>query len=277
MTVRRIKDYSKLCLHTITTKPLNIEEAVELYCDEGIKGITVWREALKGRNTNQTGSNIKNSGLQIISLCRGGFFPSLKVSEREKAISENKKIIDEAAELGAPLIVLVCGAAPGQSPETSRNQIMNAIEKIIPHAEDLNVKLGIEPLHPMYADTRSAINTMKQANDIAEMFDSRYLGVVIDVFHVWWDTDLKQEVYRCGKKNNILAFHLSDWKPDMAHMLNDRGLMGEGCIQLRMIREWVEDAGFDGFNEVEIFSDKYWSIDQKKFTGMIKEAYLKNC
>ena len=277
MTVARLQDFSRLGLHTITTRPLTIEEAVDIYSAEGIDGITVWRDSLNGRNVSRTGDLIRNHGLKILSLCRGGFFPALDSIKRERAIYENKKIIEEAAALGAPLIVLVCGASPGQSPEESRNQIIDALGKIIPHAENLNIKLGIEPLHPMYADTRSAINTMKQANDVAEMFNSKYLGVVIDVFHVWWDTDLRQEIVRCGQKNNIFAFHLSDWKQDMEHMLNDRGLMGEGCIQLRTIRGWIEDAGFKGDLEVEIFSNKYWAIDQKEFISKIKEAYLNHC
>jgi sugar phosphate isomerase/epimerase len=277
MNVGKLTDFSRLVLHTITTRPLAIEEAVDIYSTEEITGVTVWRDALNGRNVYSTGDLIRNHGLKITSLCRGGFFPALQQNDREKAITENKKIIDEAAALGAPLIVLVCGASPGQAPEVSRHQIINALEKIIPHAEKNNIKLGIEPLHPMYADTRSAINTMKQANDVAEIFNSKHLGVVVDVFHVWWDTDLKKEIERCGKRNNIMAFHLCDWKLKMEDMLNDRGLMGEGCIQLRMIREWVENAGFKGDLEVEIFSNRYWAMDQKKFIGMIKEAYLNHC
>ena len=277
MTFGKLHDFSRLCLHTITTKPLSIEEAADSYSAAGIKGMTIWRDALQNRNIHLTGERIRKNGLDIVSLCRGGFFPSLSETGRKNAIADNKKLIDEAAEAGAPLVVLVCGAVRGQTLETSRHQIIKALDEIVPYAGKQGIKLGIEPLHPMYADTRSAINTMKQANDIAMMFRSPYLGVVIDVFHVWWDPDLESEIIRCGQKGNIFAFHLSDWKADMEHMLNDRGLMGEGFIPLQAIREWVENAGFNGFLEVEIFSNRYWSLDQKKFIRMIKDAYITYC
>ena len=125
----------------------------------------------------------------------------------------------------------------------------------------------------MYADSRSAINTLAQANDMAEALHSEWVGVAIDVYHLWWDPVLQQEITRCGLNNNIFAFHISDWKVPTNHLLLDRGLMGEGCIPVKKIRQWVEAAGFDGFNEVEIFSEKYWKHDQAKFLQQIIQAY----
>jgi sugar phosphate isomerase/epimerase len=136
------------------------------------------------------------------------------------------------------------------------------------------VKLAIEPLHPMYAESRSAINTLEQANEMAEYFDSEYVGVAVDVYHLWWDPHLEQEIYRCGVHGNLLAFHICDWLSPTVDMLNDRGLMGDGCIDLKKIRGWVEDAGFKGFNEVEIFSHKHWAEDQHGFLMKIRKAYL---
>jgi sugar phosphate isomerase/epimerase len=127
----------------------------------------------------------------------------------------------------------------------------------------------------MYADSRSAINTMRQANEMAEAFDSPYVGVAVDVYHLWWDPDLKAEIQRCGQANNLLAFHVCDWKTPTEDLLNDRGLMGEGCIPIPTIRNWVEETGFDGFNEVEVFSHRYWAMDQAEFLQEIKAAYLK--
>jgi sugar phosphate isomerase/epimerase len=144
----------------------------------------------------------------------------------------------------------------------------------VPHAEAAGVKLGIEPLHPAYADTRSAINTLQQANDLAEAFDTEALGVVVDVYHLWWDPDLEAEIARCGANGHLFAYHVCDWKSPTEHLLLDRGLMGEGCIPLRQIRGWVEDAGFDGFVEVEIFSETYWQQDQHAFLDRIQRAYL---
>ena len=271
-----LKDYSRLCIHTITNKPWSIEEVIDNYSKNAIAGVTVWRNALENRNPQMVGKQIKDSGLSIVSLCRGGFFPSLSADGRKKAIKENLRVIDEACELDAPLIVLVCGSAVGQSLEESRKQIRKGIESILPYAERCKRKLAIEPLHPMYADNRSAINTIKQANDMCEAIDSPYIGVTVDVYHLWWDSDLEQEIKRCGKNGKIFAFHICDWKTPTEDLLNDRGLMGEGCIPIRKIRGWIESAGFSGFNEVEIFSNKRWAEDQKVFLNEIKRAYLEH-
>ncbi|NOY37320.1 MAG: sugar phosphate isomerase/epimerase [Chlorobi bacterium] len=269
-----LTDFTKLCIHTITTKPWKVEEAAENYSREGIKGISVWRDALDGRNIGKTGLLLRNKGLEIVSLVRGGFFPSVSTDIRRKAIEENKKAIDEAALLGAPLLVLVCGADPAQPLKVSISQIKNGIEAVLPYAEKQNIKLAIEPLHPLYSDTRSAINTLSQANDLAEYFNSSFVGVAVDVYHVWWDPHLKNEIIRCG--NNLFAFHICDWLSPTKDLLNDRGLMGEGCIPLKEIRDWVGQAGFTGFNEVEIFSNRFWAEDQHRFLKNIKKAYLEN-
>jgi sugar phosphate isomerase/epimerase len=273
MNINPVSDLSRLCIHTITTRPWNIEEAANNYSAGGVKGITVWRDALSGRNTRQTGEMLRSSGLTVVSLCRGGFFPSKELSGRKAAIADNLKAIDEAYELGTNLIVLVCGADPLQSLEDSRAQIQDGIAEILPVAEAAGVRLAIEPLHPMYADTRSAINTLAQANDLAGRLNSPWVGVAVDVYHLWWDPDLESEIERCGKNGKLFAFHVCDWKSPTVDILNDRGLMGEGCIPIRKIRSWVEKAGFSGFNEVEIFSTEYWKQDQSSFLKRIIESY----
>ena len=272
-----ITDLSKLCIHTITTKPWEIEKSAEEFGKIGVKGISVWRDTLHGRNIAKTGDMIRFNGLTIVSLVRGGFFPSVDAGNRQKAIDDNRLAIDEAAALGAPMVVLVCGAEPKIPLEQSRDQIRAGIEALLPYCEANRVKLAIEPLHPMYADTRSAINTLEQANDMAEFFDSEFVGVAVDVYHLWWDSHLEQEIYRCGADGNLLAFHICDWLSPTVDMLNDRGLMGDGCIEIKRIRDWVERAGFNGFNEVEIFSNKHWAEDQHEFLKKIQKAYLENC
>ncbi|MCB9076853.1 MAG: sugar phosphate isomerase/epimerase [Anaerolineaceae bacterium] len=269
-----LPDTSKLCIHTITTQPWAIEEAIDQYRRAEVAGITVWRQALEGRDVAATGRRIREAGLAIVSLCRGGFFPALDAAGRQAAIDENRRAIEEAAALGAPLVVLVCGAVPGQPLEVSRHQIRDGIAAVLPHAAACGVKLGIEPLHPMYADSRSAINTLKQANDMCAALDSPFVGVAVDVYHLWWDPALEAEIRRCGQGGWLFAFHVCDWKTPTEDMLNDRGLMGEGCIPIPTIRGWVEQAGFDGFNEVEIFSNQYWAEDQSIFLQKIKAAYL---
>jgi sugar phosphate isomerase/epimerase len=269
-----LENLNQLCIHTITTKPWSIEEAAEKVAKAGVGGITVWRDALEGRNISQTGEMLRQHQLEIVSLCRGGFFPSTSADKRKAAIEDNKKAIDEAAALGAPLVVLVCGADPGQPLTTSRKQIQEGIESLIPYCEQNNVRLAIEPLHPMYADTRSAINTLAQANDMAESIGSPSVGIAVDVYHLWWDDLLHTEIMRCGRNDNLYAFHICDWKSPTNDMLLDRGLMGEGCINVPEIRGWVEEAGFEGMYEVEIFSNHYWSMDQDAFLDKIVRAYL---
>jgi sugar phosphate isomerase/epimerase len=267
-------DLSLCCVHTITTKPWSLREAAENYAAAGIRGITVWRDVLEGAPVTESRAIIESCGLETVALCRGGFFPGIDAASRQTAIDDNRRAIDEAAELGAPMVVLVCGAHPGQPLTGSRQQIRDGIEAVLPHAAGCGVKLAIEPLHPMYADDRSAINTLSQANAMAEAIDSPYVGVAVDVYHLWWDPDLEAGIRRCGAHGNLLAFHVCDWKTPTTDLLLDRGLMGEGCIDIPRIRNWVESAGFDGFIEVEIFSTIYWESEQAGFLEKIKHSYL---
>jgi sugar phosphate isomerase/epimerase len=269
-----LKDFSKLCVHTQTTKPWGLESCVENYSAAGIHGITIWRNVLENLNLTQAKNMLDDYGMNVVSLCRGGFFPAVNGLKRDFAINDNLFAIEQAAALGAPLIVLVCGADGRQSLEKSREQIAEGIARILPAAQGVGVKLAIEPLHPMYAGDRSAINTLKQANDMVEMINSEWVGVAVDVYHLWWDETLKSEIKRCGAHRNLFAFHVCDWNVPTTDFLNDRGLMGEGCINIPEIRGWVEDAGFKGFNEVEIFSDKFWASDQNEYLEKIKKAYL---
>lgn len=273
MSVKPFEDLSRLCVHTITTKPWDVETAARNYAAAGVKGITVWRDALEGRNIQETGNMLRDHDLNIVSLCRGGFFPNKDKAKRKLAIDDNRKAIEEAAALGTSLIVLVCGADPAQSLGDSKQQIQEGIASVLDEASAAGVKLAIEPLHPMYADTRSAINTLGQANDMAEALNSPWVGVAVDVYHLWWDPTLEQEIKRCGQNGHLFAFHICDWKTPTTDMLLDRGLMGEGCIPVRKIRSWVEATGFNGFNEVEIFSTLYWQEDQPVFLEKIIKAY----
>ncbi|MBF0279097.1 MAG: sugar phosphate isomerase/epimerase [SAR324 cluster bacterium] len=274
MTALPIRDTSKLCIHTITTKPWTIETAIEKYAEAGVKGITVWREWTQGRDRKEIGQQIRSAGLEIVSYCRGGFFPASDASSRQAAIDDNRTMIDEAEAIGAPLIVLVCGAVPGQPLPESRKQIGDGIAAIAGHARSAEIKLAIEPLHPMYASDRSAINTMGQANDMCDFLADSHVGVAVDIYHLWWDPDLQKEISRCGTNRRLLAFHISDWLTPTKDLLNDRGLMGQGCINIPEIRGWVEAAGFEGFHEVEIFSNDWWKTDQDVFLAEIKQAYL---
>jgi sugar phosphate isomerase/epimerase len=276
MPAQPLTDFSRLCIHTITTKPWTIEEATDRYAAAGVKGVTVWRQWLEGRDIAKVGRSLRAAGMEVVSLCRGGFFPATDKAGRQAAIDDNLRTIDEAEALGAPLIVLVCGAVPGQPLAESRRQIADGIAAVHDRAAQANVRLAVEPLHPMYADSRSAINTLRQANDLCDRLASPLVGVAIDVYHLWWDPELEEQIDRCGRAGRIFAFHVCDWKTPTEDLLNDRGLMGEGCINVHEIRGWVERNGFRGFIEVEVFSNRYWAMDQNAFLGMIKDAYLKH-
>ena len=277
MSPSPLTDFSRLCVHTITTKPWTIEEAMDRYAAADVGGITVWRQWLEGRDPDSIGEELRNRNLEIVSLCRGGFFPADSDTGLAAAIEDNRAAIREAAALGAPMIVLVCGAVPGQPLEESRKQIADGIAAVLPLAEEHGIRLAIEPLHPMYADDRSAINTMASANEVCDRLDHPLVGIAADVYHIWWDPDLADQIRITGEKDRLFAFHVCDWKTPTSDFLNDRGLMGEGCIDIPGIRALVEAAGFSGFNEVEVFSDRWWAQDQDHFLTEIKKAYLEHC
>jgi sugar phosphate isomerase/epimerase len=271
------KDLSKLCIHTQTTKRWTLEECIINFASAGVKGISIWRHLLEGKDLDKIKLLLDSNRMDVVSLVRGGFFPSVDPKKRLSAIEDNQLAIEQASALGAPLVVLVCGAEPKQSLESSRQQIKEGITALIPLAEKRKVKLAIEPLHPMYGAEKSAILTLGQANEMCELIDSPWVGIAIDVYHLWWDDQLKNEIIRCGKNKNILAFHICDWRVNTIDFLTDRGLMGEGCIDIKKIREWIEAAGFDGYNEVEVFSERLWSGDQKQYLKDIKKSYINYC
>jgi sugar phosphate isomerase/epimerase len=271
-----LNDFSNLAVHTITTKPWSLEECIDQYQAAGIGGITVWRNVVEEVGLEEAARRLRESDLRVAALVRGGFFPAFEASDRQAALDENRRIIDEAAAIGAPMVVLVCGAVPGMPLAEARQQISDGIAALVPHAESHNVQLAIEPLHPMYAADRSAVNTMAQARTICKAIRHPMVGIAVDVYHVWWDPDLEEEIRLAGQMKTLFAYHICDWRVETRDLLNDRGLMGEGCIELPVIRGWMEEAGFEGWNEVEIFSTEKWAMDQKAYLEQIKLAYLKH-
>lgn len=264
---------SRCAVHTATTKPWDLETAIRKYSEAGVKGISVWKEALEGRDPAKAGAAIRAAGLSAVSLVRGGFFVAPDPSTRASRIKDNERLVRTAAALGAPMVVLVCGADPSVRISEARAQIEQGIEALLPTAEAEGIKLAIEPLHPMYAGDRAAINTLAEANGLCDRLSSKALGVAVDVYHVWWDPELEAQIARAGASESLFAFHVCDWKTPLLDVLEDRGLMGEGCIDIPKIRSWVEAAGFRGFVEVEIFSRRFWAMDQDAWLGMLLEAF----
>ena len=259
----------RLAIHTFTTKPWSIDECIENYARHGFGGISIWRETVAGEDLKRVGKKLKDSGLKPISYVRGGFFTGNTAEKRKAAIEDNLKIIADSETLGLPMIVLVCGATPGQSPSENLDQIEESIRAILPAAENAGIKLAIEPLHPMYAGDRCAVATMGDANDLCEAIDHPLLGVAADVYHIWWDSKLEQELDRCASANRLFAFHVCDFKADLEHPLLDRELPGEGLGTCVRVNQLVKAAGFNGLTEVEIFSRKYWSENQHQFLDKI--------
>ena len=266
-----MENLDRLAIHTMTTKPWDLPTAVEKYSRAGVRGVGLWRQWLEGRSLAESRALLDGHGMKAVSLVRGGFFPGLTPEERQTALDDNRRALDEAAAVGAPQVVLVCGAKPELSLAENRRQITDGIAACMEHAASVGVKLAIEPLHPMYADCRSAVNTIGQCNDMIDQLGDAWVGIAADVYHIWWDPQLEQEIRRAGKR--IIGFHVCDWLTPTQDFLNDRGLMGEGCIDIRGIREMVEQAGFSSWIEVEIFSARHWAREQDDFLSDIITSY----
>ncbi|PLT29390.1 sugar phosphate isomerase/epimerase family protein [Peribacillus deserti] len=267
-----MENFNRLSLNQITTEKWNLREAVEGCVRAGIPWIAPWRHKVEELGLKESKKLIQDAGLQVSSLCRGGMFPALSRAEREKRIDDNKRAVEEAAELGTDVLVLVCGPSADKNIDGARKMVADGIEQLVPFAEGYGIKLAIEPLHPMYAAERSVVVSMNQANTLAEAYRPDQVGVVVDVFHVWWDPDLYNQINRA--KGRILGFHVSDWIVPTPDMLMGRGMMGDGVIEIARIREAVEAAGYRGPIEVEIFNKAIWDQDGDYTLNQIKERYL---
>ena len=248
-----------LSLNTATVREKwNLRQMIEGCARRGIRGISPWRDKLAELGAKEAAKIIRANGLTVTGLCRGGMFPAADSRGRRAAIEDNLRAIDDAAILEARCLVLVVGGlAPGSKDLAgAREQVRDGIGAVLDHARSCGVPLAIEPLHPMYAADRACVNTMAQANDLCDELGDG-LGLAVDVYHVWWDPRLKAEIERAGDKR-LLAFHICDWLVPTADLLLDRGMMGDGVIDLPLIRSWVEAAGYRGFHEVEIFSANNW-------------------
>jgi sugar phosphate isomerase/epimerase len=262
-------DPARLSLNTATVKAQwSLAQAVEGCARHGIRGIAPWRDKVTELGLKKAVSLIKSHDLSVTGLCRGGFFTA------KDWLDDNRRAIEEAHALEADCLVLVVGGLPAGSKDLghARERVQECISKILPEARQAGVPLAIEPLHPMQAADRACVNTLEQALDICDALGDG-IGVAVDVYHVWWDPKLEQQIGRAGKKR-ILAYHICDWLVPTRDLLNDRGMMGDGVIDLPRIRGWVEGAGYAGMHEVEIFSElNWWKRDPDDVLRTIKERY----
>jgi sugar phosphate isomerase/epimerase len=234
----------------------------------GIRAVAPWRDQVLSLGLQNTASLITSLELQVTGHVRGGLFTAIDQAGLDAAIEENKRAIDEACAIGARCLVFVAGSLPGalagkathKNLALARTQVHDGFASLMDYAVMHKMPMAIEPLHPMYAADRSCINTLEQALDVCDLLDpmrTGALGVAIDVYHTWWDPKLDSQIKRAGKKR-ILAYHICDWLTPTTDMLNDRGMMGDGVVELKQIRHWIEETGYEGFAEVEIFSSNHW-------------------
>ena len=257
----------ELSLNSATVrKQWNLAQIVEGCARHGIRGISPWRDQVAYLGLSKSASLIKKHGLTVTGLCRGGFFTAKDWRD------DNRRAIEEAHELGAQCLVLVVGGLPAGSKDLigARNQVRDGIAAILPEARAAGVPLAIEPLHPMQVAERACINTLEQALNLCDILGEG-LGVAVDVYHVWWDPKLQSQIERAGKQR-LLAYHVCDWLSPTRDLFNDRGMMGDGVIDLRRIRSWVQAAGYRGFQEVEIFSElDWWKRDPDQVLEICKQ------
>ena len=237
----------------------DMRQAVEACLKQDIVAIAPWRDQVHKIGLSEAARIVADNRLKVTGLCRGGMFPAASAEGRAAAIDDNKRAIDEAAALNADCLVLVVGGVPEGSKDIvhAREMVADGIAAILPYARSSGIPLAIEPLHPMYAADRACVNTLEQALDICDLLGDG-IGVAIDVYHVWWDPKLYEQIARAGAGGRILAHHICDWLVPTTDLLLDRGMMGDGVIDLKRIRAEIERASFFGLQEVEIFSQNNW-------------------
>ena len=265
---------ARLSLNQMTLGRATVAEAIDACVDAGIPAIGLWREKVAELGLPETRARVQAAGLAVSSLCRGGFFSCSSERERHQRRAENRRAIEEAAELGATVLVLVCGGIADDGLEAARRDVEEGVAELIPDAERAGVVLGVEPLHPMFCADRSVLSTLRQANDLVERISSPHVGVVIDAYHVWWEPGLTTEIARAG--SSIVGFHVADWIVPLPDVLMGRGLMGDGVIQLHALRGAVEAAGYSGPIEVEIFNESLWDAPPREAAREVRRRFEKH-
>ncbi len=263
-------DRARVSLNQYTVKPLSLAQAIDACARHDVGAIAPWRDKVAEMGVQRAARAIRAAGLRVSSLCRGGFFPAATASGRSAAIDANKRAI-EAAALGTTVLVLVPGAANGVSLPDARAMVADGIAAVLPFAVEHGVRLAIEPLHPMMIAERSVIASLAEANDLAQSFASPSVGVIVDVYHVFWDYRVHHEIARAGER--ILGFHLSDWRTPAGDVTADRAMIGDGSIDLAGLAASVGRAGYRGDIEIEVLNAKLWQGDQDAVLTTALERY----
>ncbi len=270
--VVEMKTGSQLSINQYTLRKWTIPQLLAGCSAEQIPFVSLWRDKVAETGLHETRKLLDDAGIKVSSLCRAGFFPAPTLEQQARILEENYRAVDEAAALGAEVLVLVCGGIVNHDLDQSRAMVVQGIDGLLPYAAQAGVKLGLEPLHPMFAADRSVIVTLGQANAVINWFKSESLGVVIDVYHLWWDPDLYAEIERAS--GHIFGFHVNDWIVPVPDILNGRGMMGDGVIEIKRLRQAVTAAGYRGPIEVEIFNEKVWQLDGHELLRLVKERFF---
>ena len=266
----------KLSLNQATVKRLTLAEAVDGCVRAGVPAIGLWRDRVQETGIEAAAKIVSESGLEVTSLCRGGFMTAPRPEDRAAALADNKQAVLEAAGVGTDVLILVVGGVPSGSKDlpAARAAVAEGIADLAPFAAEHGVKLAIEPLHPMFCADRAVVSTLGQALDLAEMFPAEQVGVVVDTYHVWWDPQLEASIARAGTGNRILSYQECDWVvPLPADMLLGRGHVGDGHIDFARMRALVTAAGWKGYAEVEIFNQEIWDTDGDRTIATVRARH----
>ncbi|MFI8072102.1 sugar phosphate isomerase/epimerase family protein [Streptomyces sp. NPDC086033] len=270
-------DLSRFSINQMTVKQLSMPELVEACGELGVVNVGLWREPVQTYGLEATAKLVRDAGLTVTTLCRGGFFTAIDPDERAAALDDNRRAVDEAATLGTDTLVLVSGGLPAGSKDLhgARERIADALSVLGPYAEEHGVRLAIEPLHPMYASDRCVVSTLTQALDLAERFPAQQVGVTVDTYHIWWDDNAPAQIARAGAGGRIHTFQLADWTTPLPEgVLNGRGQIGDGAIDMREWQRYVEAAGYTGAIEVELFNDALWARDGREVLTETAERFV---
>jgi sugar phosphate isomerase/epimerase len=270
---------TRFSINQMTVKQLQLPELVRACVGLGVPGIGLWREPVQNYGVESAAKLVRDAGLTVTTLCRGGFLTAIDLAERATALADNRRAIDEAATLGTDTLVLVSGGLPAGSKDLvgARERIADALAELAPYAGERGIRLAIEPLHPMFASDRCVISTLAQALDIAERFPADQVGVAVDTYHIWWDDQAPAQVARAGAAGRIHTFQLADWVTPLPEgVLNGRGQIGDGAIDMREWRERVDATGYSGPIEVELFNDVLWARDGLELLKETAERYVEH-
>ncbi|MFG5722351.1 sugar phosphate isomerase/epimerase family protein [Streptomyces murinus] len=263
----------------MTVKQLSLPELVDACGEFGIGKVGLWRAPVRAYGVPEAAELVRSAGLEVTTLCRGGFLTAVDPGERAAALADNRRAVDEAAALGTDTLVLVSGGLPAGSRDLAgaRERVADALAELAPYAGAHGVRLAIEPLHPMFAADRCVVSTLAQALDLAERFPAHQVGVAVDTYHIWWDDRAPAGIARAGAGGRIHTFQLADWTtPLPAGVLNGRGQLGDGAIDMREWRGHVEAAGYTGPIEVELFNEELWARDGREVLKETAARYLEH-